>query len=265
VRRAGEVRNATVTVILTAGDSELSPVGVSQPTARLVEKGTHGVDDSGRVRVGSGGGQRHGGGVTHRTARGGQAGAGRRAPSSSSVAAAQTTARSGHSPPQHPHREPPATTGGRTRILGDRASSKRVRRREAHKRVNAEGHLPAPGRRLHPDQHCDRVRSLVLQGQSVRHLQGWPRRLTWAVQQVPQPPSGCRTCFVASPATKCWNNPGKFPYTSGYRTDTHRGQITAVSSRTPVPVEEGRLPLPERDFGQGGVQGLTRRSPSRRS
>ncbi|HEY3701200.1 MAG TPA: ABC transporter substrate-binding protein, partial [Acidimicrobiales bacterium] len=104
------------------------------------------------------------------------------------------------------------------------------------------------------------VRSLVLQDNVFAIFNGLGTPTHLAVQQflnterVPD-------LFVAS-GCDCWNNPGKFPYTSGYQTDyTVEGKITGQYIKNTFPGKKVGYLYQNDDFGQGGVQGLDQQIP----
>ena len=104
------------------------------------------------------------------------------------------------------------------------------------------------------------VRSLVLQDNVFAILNGLGTPTHLAVQQflnterVPD-------LFVAS-GCDCWNNPSKFPYTSGYQTDyTIEGKITGQYIKNNFAGKKVGYLYQNDDFGQGGVQGLDQQVP----
>ena len=99
------------------------------------------------------------------------------------------------------------------------------------------------------------VRSLVLQDNVFGIFNGLGTPTHLAAQQflnserVPD-------LFVAS-GCDCWNNPGKFPYTSGYQTDyTVEGKITGQYIKNNFGGKKVGYLYQDDDFGQGGVTGL---------
>ncbi|HWC39620.1 MAG TPA: ABC transporter substrate-binding protein [Acidimicrobiales bacterium] len=104
------------------------------------------------------------------------------------------------------------------------------------------------------------VRSLVLQDNVFGIFNGLGTPTHLAVQQflnterVPD-------LFVAS-GCDCWNNPSKYPYTSGYQTDyTIEGKITGQYVKNTYPGKKVGYLYQNDDFGQGGVQGLDQQIP----
>jgi ABC-type branched-subunit amino acid transport system substrate-binding protein len=104
------------------------------------------------------------------------------------------------------------------------------------------------------------VRSLVLQDNVFAIFNGLGTPTHLAVEQflnterVPD-------LFVAS-GCDCWNNPGKFPYTSGYQTDyTIEGKITGKYISDHFAGQKVGYLYQNDDFGQGGVQGLDQQIP----
>jgi ABC-type branched-subunit amino acid transport system substrate-binding protein len=111
-----------------------------------------------------------------------------------------------------------------------------------------------------PTQTATVVRSLVLQDNVFGIFNGLGTPTHLAVQQflnterVPD-------LFVAS-GCDCWNNPGKFPYTSGYQTDyTIEGKITGQYVKNTFPGKKVGYLYQNDDFGQGGIQGLDQQIP----
>ncbi len=104
------------------------------------------------------------------------------------------------------------------------------------------------------------VRSLVLQDNVFGIFNGLGTPTHLAAQQflnserVPD-------LFVAS-GCDCWNNPSKYPYTSGYQTDyTIEGKITGQYIKNNFAGKKVGYLYQNDDFGQGGVQGLDQQVP----
>ena len=104
------------------------------------------------------------------------------------------------------------------------------------------------------------VRSLVLQDNVFGIFNGLGTPTHLAAQQflnserVPD-------LFVAS-GCDCWNNPSKYPYTSGYQTDyTIEGKITGQYIQNNLAGKKVGYLYQNDDFGQGGVQGLDQQIP----
>jgi ABC-type branched-subunit amino acid transport system substrate-binding protein len=111
-----------------------------------------------------------------------------------------------------------------------------------------------------PTQTATVVRSLVLQDNVFGIFNGLGTPTHLAVQQflnterVPD-------LFVAS-GCDCWNNPSKYPYTSGYQTDyTIEGKITGQYVKNNFAGKKVGYLYQNDDFGQGGVQGLDQQIP----
>jgi branched-chain amino acid transport system substrate-binding protein len=111
-----------------------------------------------------------------------------------------------------------------------------------------------------PTKTATVVRSLVLQDNVFAIFNGLGTPTHLAVEQflnterVPD-------LFVAS-GCDCWNNPGKFPYTSGYQTDyTVEGKITGQYIKNTFGGKKVGYLYQNDDFGQGGVQGLDQQIP----
>jgi ABC-type branched-subunit amino acid transport system substrate-binding protein len=111
-----------------------------------------------------------------------------------------------------------------------------------------------------PTQTATVVRSLVLQDNVFGIFNGLGTPTHLAAQQflnterVPD-------LFVAS-GCDCWNNPSKYPYTSGYQTDyTIEGKITGQYIKNNFGGKKVGYLYQNDDFGQGGVQGLDQQIP----
>ncbi|TMM19484.1 MAG: ABC transporter substrate-binding protein [Actinobacteria bacterium] len=111
-----------------------------------------------------------------------------------------------------------------------------------------------------PTQTATVVRSLVLQDNVFGIFNGLGTPTHLAAQQflnserVPD-------LFVAS-GCDCWNNPSKYPYTSGYQTDyTVEGKITGQYIKNTFAGKKVGYLYQNDDFGQGGVQGLDQQIP----